>query len=133
VSIKTLFWGAYALFVALALFFSWHDGVVSFSGPLAAVELLVWVAFIGFLAYSIYCSAREDLIQSVAKLSELHWGRQIGADLYLGLLLALLIVFLNSGALAVALWAIPTLLFGNLSILLYFALHFDAIVARFLA
>jgi len=36
-------------------------------------------------------------------------------------------------ALAALLWAVPTLAFANLSILLYFAIHFDEIVARFLA
>ena len=70
-SIKALFWGAYAVFVALALSLGWHGEILAFSGPLAFVKLLVWVAFIGFLAYSIYCSAREDLFQSVAKLAEL--------------------------------------------------------------
>lgn len=63
----------------------------------------------------------------------MHWGRQIGADLYLGLFLALLIIYLHEGALAAFLWTVPTLAFANLSILLYFAIHFDAIVGRFVA
>jgi hypothetical protein len=133
VSTRALFWTSYVVFFALALYFGWHPGILAFSGPLAAVKLLVWLAFAGFLSYSIYCSAREDLVRSIERIAELHWGRQIGADLYLGLLLALLIVYLNEGAVTAFLWAIPTLFFANLSILLYFAIHFDEIVARFLA
>ncbi len=132
-SSKAFFWGAFVVFAACALTFNWHGAIFAFGGPLAGVKLLVWACFAGFLAYSIHCSARENLFRSVARIAELHWGRQIGADLYLGLLLALLIVYLHEGALAALLWALPTLAFANLSVLLYFAIHFDAIVARFLA
>lgn len=67
------------------------------------------------------------------KIAELHWGRQIGIDLYLGLSLTLFIVYLNEGSvLVMLLWLIPTFAFGNLATLLYFAIHYDAIVARFI-
>ncbi len=132
-STKMVLWAAYVVFVVLALYLSWHEDIVALAGPLAGVKLLVWMGFAAFLTYSVYCSARENLFRSVEKIAELHWGRQIGADLYLGLLLALFIIYLNEGAVAVVLWAIPTLLFANLSILLYFAIHFDGIVARFLS
>lgn len=132
-STRRVFWAAFVAFVVCALGFDRHASLLAFSGPLAPLKLLVWAAFAGFLAYSVYCSARENLVRSVEKIAELHWGRQIGADLYLGLLLALFIVYLNEGALAALLWAVPTLAFANLSILLYFAIHFDDIVARFLA
>jgi hypothetical protein len=133
VSSKLLFWGAYVVFAVLALYTNWHGSILALSGPLAAVKLVVWTSFAGFLAYSIHCSVREDLLRSVAKIAELHWGRQIGADLYLGLLLALLVVYLHEGPIAVLFWAVPTLAFANLAILLYFAIHFDSIVSRFLA
>ena len=58
--------------------------------------------------------------------------RQIGADLYLGLFLGLIIVYLHSGFIAVLLWLIPTLVFANLAMLLYFAIHFDAIADKLL-
>jgi hypothetical protein len=130
---KNLFWGAYLVFVSCALYFNWHENLFAFGGPLATVKVVVWAALAGFFAYSVYCSSRENLFRSIAKIAELHWGRQIGADLYLGLFLALLVIYLNEGALAAFLWAVPTLPFANLSILLYFAIHFDAIVAKFLA
>lgn len=131
-SANSLSWGAYVAFVALALYFNWHPRVFAFDGQLGVVKLLVWGLFAGFLGYSIYCSSRENIFRSVPKISQLHWGRQIGADLYLGLLLALFVIYLNEGALAAALWLLPTLAFANLSILLYFGIHFDSIVAKFL-
>jgi hypothetical protein len=88
-------------------------------------DALSWGAYVTFVACALYVS--------IGKIAELHWGRQIGADLYLGLCLALFIVYLHEGAVAALLWALPTLAFANLSILLYVAIHFDALVARFLA
>jgi hypothetical protein len=81
-SSRSLFWAAFAVFVACALYINWHDDLFAFRAPLAPAKLSVWLAFAG---------------------------------------------------LAALLWAVPTLAFANLSILLYFAIHFDAIVARFMA
>jgi hypothetical protein len=131
---KVFFWGFFGAFAVTALYFGWHDDLFALSVPLAPVKLAIWAAFLGFLADTIYCSRRENLFTSVAKLAELHWGRQIGADLYLGLSLTLFVVYLNEGSLGVVLlWLLPTLLFANLATLLYFAIHFDEIVASFLA
>jgi hypothetical protein len=131
-SSKTLFWTLFAIFVACALYFDWHENVFAMSGPLAGVKIAVWAAFFAFLGYTIYCSSREDLVGSVLELAKLHWGRQIGADLYLGVLLALLVIYLNEGSAGAALlWLLPMLAFANLATLLYFALHFDSIVAHF--
>ncbi len=130
---KNLFWVAFAVFVALALALNRHDGLFSLGGPLAAGKVVLWCAFIGFTGYSAYCSTRENLFRTIAKIAELHWGRQIGIDLYLGLSLTLFIVYLNEGSVLVTLlWLAPTLAFANLATLLYFAIHYDSIVARFL-
>jgi len=132
-SVKSLFWAAFAIFAACALGFGWHQDLFTTGGSWAPGKLLVWIAFLGFLSYTIYCSSREDLAASILKISELHWGRQVGADLYLGLFLMLFVVYLNEGSALVALlWLVPTLAFANLATLLYFAIHYDAIVARFL-
>jgi hypothetical protein len=132
-STRTLFWSVFAVFVACALWFDGHASLFATSGPLGGAKLCVWLAFALFLAYTIFCSARENLFVSMRSIAQLHWGRQVGADLYLGLGLALLVVYLNEGSLAVALlWALPALLFANLVTLLYFAIHFDELVARFL-
>ena len=127
-----LLWGIYALFVACALYLNWHERLFDFSGRLGAIKLGVWVILAGFLAYSIYCRSREDLFRSIGRLGAFHWGRQIGADLYLGLSLGLLIIYLNEGGFVALLWLIPVLVFANLAILLYFAIHFDSIVMKFL-
>ncbi len=62
----------------------------------------------------------------------MHWGRQISADLYLGLFIALIIIFLNDGALVTLLWLVPILISANLAVLLYLALNFDTIVSKLL-
>jgi len=126
-----LLWLVYFVFAALAVYFDWHGDVFSFSGPLAPFKAIIWLAFAGFLAYSVYASRHESLFRTVKVMNRLYWGRQIGADLYIGCFLAMFIIYLNDGALAAALWLVPTLLFANLSILLYFALNFEKLVALF--
>ncbi len=121
----------FILFVALAIYFNWHPELFSFSGDLAMVKAVIWLIWLGFLGYSIYCSTRENIFRTVKSMASFHWGRQIGLDLYLGLVLAMFIIFLNEGVVAVLLWLVPTLLFANLSILLYFAIHFEAITRAF--
>jgi hypothetical protein len=131
---RAFFWTLFAVFAGCALLLDGHEGLFALSTPLEPVKVAVWTAFLLFLAYTIYCSSRENLVVSVRGIAQLHWGRQIGADLYLGLCLSLFVVYLNEGSVAVALlWALPALVFVNLAMLLYFAIHFDSIVARFLA
>ncbi len=113
-SANTISWLVYAVFATCALYFNWHEDLFAFDVRLGVVKLCVWLALLGFLAYGIYCSSRENLFRTVRKTGGLHWGRQIGADLYLGLPLALVLVHLNEGALAVALWALPTLAFTRI-------------------
>jgi hypothetical protein len=125
-------WVAYFVFAALALYAGWHPEILSLGGRLAAVKLIVWLVYAAFLGYSLYCSRRENLLKTISKISELHWGRQIGADLYIGLLLSLLLIYLNHGALVAALWRLPTLVLANLAVLLYVSIDFDGIVAHFL-
>ncbi len=130
-TINGVSWAAYALFVGVAIYAHGDAGTFSIQTDMASVKFLIWGTWLGFTGYTVYCSSRESLFATVARMSRLHWGRQIGADLYLGLLLALLVIYLHQGALVAALWTLPTLAFGNLSILLYFALNFDSLVARF--
>jgi len=128
---SNLLWLAYFVFVAVAVYFGWHDDVFSFSGSLAPFKAIIWLTFAAFLAYSVHASRHESLFRTVKVMNGLYWGRQIGADLYIGCFLAMFIIFLNDGALTAALWLLPTLLFANLSILLYFALNFEKLVAHF--
>ena len=130
-SSKSLPWVVFGAFVLAALYFDGHADLFTFDKPLGLWKLVVWAVFVGFTAFSVYCSLHENLFRTVGKISELHWGRQIGTDLYLGLWLTLFIMYLNEGSLlVVSLWLLPTLAFANLATLLYFAIHFDEIVAK---
>lgn len=127
-----LLWLAYAVFVGCALTFNWHDSMLSFAGSYGLLKLGVWVIWLAFLVYSIHCSRHENLMRTIRTMKGLYWGRQIGIDLYLGILIALIIIFLNEGLLVMALWLVPLLIFANLATLLYIAIHFEAIAAKLL-
>ena len=132
-STRTLFWLAFVVFVAVAFYADGHANAFTFHGPLAPVKAVVWLAFAGFLAFTIFCSARENLFRSIDEIGELYWGRQIGLDLYIGLLLFAFVVYLNEGSVLITLcWLVPGLAFVNLATLLYLGLHFEQIVSKFL-
>lgn len=125
-------WGLYFAFAAYAVATHWQETTLRFDVPLGGAKLLVWLALAAFLVYSIYCSMREDLFRSIGQILKLHWGRQIGTDLYLGLLVAMFLIYLHGGPTTALIWLLPTLAFANLSILLYVALNFDSIAGAFL-
>lgn len=127
-------WILYGVFVALAIIT--HDGEAVFTstGPYGAGKTLVWLILAGFLAYSLQISARENFFKSLQKMNPILWSRQIGLDLYIGLLVPLFIIFLNEASLLVLLlWLVPIFVFANLATLLYLALNYDSILAHFVA
>lgn len=127
-------WAVFAAFVACAVALGWHPAILRFDGPMGAAKAVVWLAFLLFTGYSIYCSSKENIFRTIKSMARLHWGRQIGIDLYLGLLLALSVIYLHEGSIVVLLaWLVLVLLFGNLATLLYVAIHFEALIARFAA
>ena len=125
-------WGLYGAFALFALFSNTNETTFQFSGTLGGVKAIVWLALIVFLAYSIYCSFQENFFRSVRSIATLLWGRQIGADLYLGLFVALFIIFLNEGVFVAFLWLVPILIYANLVVLLYIAINFESIVTKML-
>ena len=125
-------WGLYGAFALFALSSNLHATTFQFSGPLGEIKAIVWLALFVFLGYSVYCSFQENFFRSLRSIAALHWGRQIGADLYLGLFVGLLIIFLNEGIVVALVWLVPTLIYANLVILLYVAINFDSIVAKLL-
>ena len=125
-------WGLYFAFALYALSANMQETTFRFSGPLGAVKAIVWLLLMLFLGYSIYCSFRENFFRSVRSIATLYWGRQIGTDLYLGLFIAMFIIFLNDGLIVALIWLLPILIYANLSVLLYIALNFDTIVSSFL-
>ncbi len=126
------FWGVYGAFAIYAIYANWHPAIFQFSGPLGALKIVVWAALIGFLAYSAYCSSRENLFRTIGVMTKLYWGRQIGTDLYLGLLIGVLFIYLNEGAVVALIWFLPLLAFANLAMLLYLVINFETIVTKFL-
>jgi len=121
------------IFTLIAIFLNWERGPFAFNGPLPWIKALLWFAFAGFSAYSGYCTVREDLFQTLRVITRRHFGRQICLDLYLGAGLSFLIIYLNEPTLLGSLvWAIPSLFYLNTITLLYFAIHFESIVSRFL-
>ena len=130
---KLLPWAVFFAFAITAVAFSWHDDLLKFGGTMGVLKGLVWLAFILFTGYSMYCSSRENIFKSIGRIAEFHWGRQVGIDLYLGLLLFFCVVYLHSGFAVLLLWLLPTLLFANLATLLYVAIHFESLASRFIA
>lgn len=132
-TMSVLPWVIYAALAAAALVTGWHDGMLRFDGPLAGVKGAVWLTLVGFLAYSIHCSTRAHLLRTLRSMAASYWGRQIAADLYIGLGLTMLVMYLHEGSLlVVALWLVPVVVYANLATLLYVAIHFDSLVARFI-
>ena len=125
-------WGIYGAFACYAVYANWHQPLFQFGGLLGPLKMIVWATLAGFLAYTIFCTTREDLFRSIGAIARLHWGRQIGVDLYLGLFIGIFLIYLNEGIVVALIWLLPTIAFANLSILLYVAINFDTIVAKFL-
>ncbi len=125
-------WGLYVAFALYALLANMRETTFQFGGTLGGVKAIVWLALIGFFSYSVYCSFRENFFRSVRSVAALLWGRQIGADLYLGLFISIFIIFLNEGAFVALIWLVPILIYANLVVLLYLAINFDTIVAKLL-
>ncbi len=125
-------WGLYGAFALSAVALNMQETTFQFGGTLGGIKAIVWLALLVFLAYSVYCSFTENFFRSVRSIATLHWGRQIGADLYLGLFVSLFIIFLNEGALVAVIWLLPILIYANLVVLLYFAINFDTFVTKLL-
>ncbi len=94
-------------------------------------KYIAWMLFFSFLGYSIYCSTEENFFKSLKRINEMFWGWQIVIDLYIGLLLPLIIIYLHGGVFIFLLWLIPVLMYANLATLLYIALNYDSLVAHF--
>jgi hypothetical protein len=130
---KNLLWAAFAIFVCCALYFGWHADIFNVSKPSDAGKVVIWAAFVIFTVYSIYCSTKENLFKTIGVMSRLHWGRQIGLDLYIGLTITACVIYLHTGSAMVALiWLVPLYMFGNLATLLYFAINYDSLMTKFL-
>ncbi|PJZ52119.1 hypothetical protein [Leptospira adleri] len=131
---KIILWILFFTFGFFAFFTEQNHNVVAVNGVAGGGKYVVWFVFVCFLVYTMYCSWRENLIQSVKKMFKLHWGRQIGIDLYLGLGISSFFIYLNEGSIWLTLfWLIPAMIYGNLALLFYLSLHYEMILSRFWA
>ena len=124
------------LFLAFGFYAVWtreDEAVFVSQGPYGFGKYIAWVLFIGFLGYSVYCGRKERFFKSVKRIGKLHWGRQIGIDLYIGLLLPLVLIYWQGGLVVLLIWLLPVLIYANLATLLYLALNYDALIRLFLA
>lgn len=128
---KNLLWVIFSAFTIMA--FATQKDVSYFisHSPYSIGKYIMWVLFFSFLGYTIHCSRKENFFKSIKQISGLYWGWQVGIDLYIGLLLPLLIIFLHGGGIVLLLWLAPVLINANLFTLLYFALNYDSLVAQF--
>lgn len=130
---KNISWMVFALFAGIAVYFHQGEPLFISQSPYMAGKIMTWILFFGFLAYSYYCSMKENIFKTIQAIWPLHWARQIGLDLYLGLVITMSIIYLNEGSLLIlALWFIPIIVFANLATLLYFAMNFDSVISHFL-
>jgi len=77
------------------------------------------------VSYTLRCVRRENFFQSCRSIWRLRWGRQVTADLYIGLGLFLLFVYRFDSPQAALAWAPATLALGNLATLAYLLTHLD--------
>jgi len=132
--LKVLPWALFSLFVFVAVFTHAKEPLFFAEGPLSAGKPVFWLLFIGFLAYGIYCSQKENIFKTLDSIWPFHWARQIGLDLYLGVVISCFLIYLVEGSFIVlAFWLLPILLFANLATLLYVALNYQTIVTFFVA
>ena len=127
-------WFFYIVFVVIAV--SNHQGepLLFSDGPYGAGKIITWIILMLFLAYSLRVSAKENFFRSLVKMNPILWSRQIGLDLYIGLLVPLFLIYLNEGSMAVlALWFLPIFVFANLATLLYLAMNYDSLIAHFIS
>lgn len=126
---RNMLWGAYIVFLLLAVMFGGREGAFELSGPFVAGKVVVWLIYAAFLTYSIQAHRKENFFKAVTKVNQLWWGLQIGIDLYISVFLSLGLIYLIEGSLLVMLiWLVPILVFANLAILPYLILNFGAVV-----
>ena len=129
---KNLLWVIFIVFAILGVATKEDASIFVSHGPYGAGKYITWLLFFGFLGYTLYANRKENFFKSIKRMSEMYWGWQVGLDLYIGLLLPLLIIYLHGGSLVFLLWIIPVLINANLFTLLYFALNYDSLVAQFI-
>ena len=129
---RNFLWVLFFILIVAAITTREDDYIFISQSQFGMGKYVLWILFIGFLGYSLHVSSKENFFKSVKSINQFLWGRQIGIDLYIGLLLPLLIISLHGGTIVFFLWLIPVLIYANLATLLYFALNYDSLVSYFM-
>jgi len=130
---RNFLWVLYFPFVIVAVVNRSDQELFGSSSPYPAGKYAIWIIYLGFLAYSLYCSTIENFFGTLKKIYPFRWARQIGMDLYAGLILSLCLIYLNDGSmLIVLLWLLPILVYANLAVLLYVVLNYDSLISNFM-
>jgi len=129
---KNFLWVLFIGFAFFAITKRQDEFIFVSQGPYVSGKIIVWLTFFSFFGYSLYCSTKENFFKTLTLFSKKHWGRQIGIDLYIGLILPLIIIYLHGGPFVFLLWLIPVFIYANLATLLFIALNYDSLIAHFM-
>ncbi len=129
---RNFLWIIFAIFAIAGILTKQDTSIFISEGPYSLGKYIIWLIFFSFFGFTVYCSNNENFFKSIKRMFQMLWGRQVGIDLYIGLLFPLLIIYLNGGTFIFLLWLIPVLFNGNLFTLLYFALNYDTLVQQFM-
>lgn len=122
-------WGFYFIFLFIAILNRSDQYLFASSGAYAIGKPIMWLILIAFLLYSLNISRQENFFHSLKNMNSILWTRQIGLDLYLGLLVPLCLIYFSSGSLITVLfWLVPIFFFANLATFVYVVLHYDLLI-----
>jgi hypothetical protein len=128
-----ILWVIYSVFVIVAIGSHHSEPLFISQGPAPYGKPMLWLVLLGFLVYSLHCHFKENFFKTMSITSKYYWTKQIGIDLYLGVAVIASVIYLNEGSVWVlALWLVPLILFANLATLLYLAMNYDSLIARFI-
>jgi len=61
---KLVLWTAYFVFLAVVVMMDWHPDLLVVQGSTGVAKVGLIGLWLGFLVYSLYCSARENLFSA---------------------------------------------------------------------
>jgi len=130
---KSLFWPIFWLFVFVAIFANWDTQLLNINSSAGLVRTVLFAIWVSFVAYSYYCSRKENIFRTIGVINKFHWARQIEIDLYISVFLSIALVYLvTESVLATAFWSLAFIPFANMGILLFIILHVDEIISAFI-
>jgi hypothetical protein len=128
---NNLLWVIFLVFACIGVATKKDTSIFISQSQYGTGKYCIWLLFFGFFSYTFFASRKENFYKSIRHISQMYWGRQIIIDLYIGIILPLLIIYLHGGIFILLIWLFPVLINANLFTLLYFALNYDSIIAHF--